>query len=380
MKIVFMTSGTINSSLSYRPLSLAKELVKSGHDVYIIAPTFDKYSNFKEERFTQVDGVKIIRPKQVKNVTFEIGLTGYILSSLLILNKIKPDIIHIFKANPITMTGILQKWLGHAQIILDMDDLNAEVMKIENNSGLRVKLVEWSEKIAIKYVDGITAASKYLQSEIARKNKKKLVIHLPNGADFEKIKKINTTKLSEKRIIFVGNLNRTNILEPLMYLAREYKKKKLNYNFVIIGSGKYLNYFKKMTKDFNLEKNIKFLGHVDHNILHKYIKTGDIGYAYMPDEPTIRACSSMKVFEYIQYGATPLVSKVGDFPLYTYNGKAGYIAKANDFNSLVKTMTKALTDKKGREQKINFAKENAPKDYKWETLAKKVNKFYKNIL
>src|SRR5258706_9085709 len=134
MKIVFMTSGTISSSLSYRPLSLGKELSKKGHQVYIFAPRFDKYSEFKDEEITNIKGVTIIRPIQLKTFSFEIGLISYIISSIYFLYKLNPDVIHMFKPNPITLTGLLLKLIKRTRVILDTDDLDSEVMKIEKNS------------------------------------------------------------------------------------------------------------------------------------------------------------------------------------------------------------------------------------------------------
>src|SRR6266566_7949124 len=103
MKITFITSGTIKGSLSYRPLAFGKELFKRGHDVQIIAPRLDKYSKFKDEGITEIDGVKIMRPLQLKTKPLELGLIPYIISSTIILYKLHPDIIHIYKPNPITV-------------------------------------------------------------------------------------------------------------------------------------------------------------------------------------------------------------------------------------------------------------------------------------
>jgi len=139
MKIAFMTSGTIKSSISYRPLSLAKELYKRGHEVYILAPRFDKYSKFKDEGITEIDGVKIIRPLQLRSLSFEMGLIPYMISSAIKLYKINPDVIHIYKPNPITLVGLLQKFIKKTPFILDTDDIDSEVMKVEKNNILKIK-------------------------------------------------------------------------------------------------------------------------------------------------------------------------------------------------------------------------------------------------
>jgi len=175
-------------------------------------------------------------------------------------------------------------------------------------------------------------------------------------------------------------MNRINILEPLFYAVKNLKEQKISMQTVIIGDGKYLDYFKKITKKLGINGSVTFLGWIAQNKLDQHIKVGDIGYSYMPDEPTIRACSSMKVFQYMQFGAVPLVSKVGDLPLSIFNGKAGYIAQPNSVTSLTQTIRLALASKKTRESKIKYAIQHAPKEYQWTHLAKKIEAVYKKII
>lgn len=375
MKIAMITPGTINSSLAYRPLSLAKALQKRGHEVSVLAPRFDKYSHFKDEHITEIEGVKIIRPVQIPGISFELGLLPYIISSMIALYRVHPNIIHIYKPNPITIPGLLLKFLQKTPVVLDADDLDSEVMKIEQNSSAKIKLVAISEKIAAFHANAITAASQYLQKQYTQRYAKKPVVHIPNGADFPQRKPVKTVS---KNIVFIGNMNRINILEPLFYAVQTLQNKHIPAKVIIIGDGKYLKYFKKLSTKLGIAKKINFVGHIAQNELHRYIKHGNIGYAYMPNEPTIQACSSMKVFQYMQYNAIPLVSNVGDFPLYTYQGKAGYIAKANDQQSLEKTLITALANK--NETKIAYARKYATKDYQWTNLAKKVETLYKKLL
>lgn len=380
MKIAFMSSGTIKSSISYRPLSLAKELVKKGHEVYIFAPKFDKYSKFKDEGIEELSGVKIMRPWQLKFFPFELGLLPYITSSAVMLYKLRPDIVHIFKPNPITLTGLLPKFTQNIPVVLDKDDLDTEVMKIENNPKLKIKLVELSEKVSTPNASAITAASKFLRKLYYSRYKNKTVSHIPNGADFANAHDMKVTKLSENRIVFVGSLNRITILEPLFYALEKLKQQKIKIHAVIIGDGEYLDYFKKLSKKLGVNKYVTFKGWIPQNRLNEHIKVGDVGYCYMPNELTIKACSSMKVFQYMQFGAVPLVSNVGDLPMYVFNGKAGYIAKHEDNQNLLETIIKALKDKKGRMQRIKYSQTHGAKKFNWETLSSEVEKVYKEVI
>lgn len=380
MKIAFMISGTIKSSLAYRPLSFAKELVKKGHEVYVFAPRFDKYSSFKDEKITKIEGVKIIRPLQARTPLFVLGLIPYMVSSIFLLFKLNPDIIHIQKPTPITACGLLLKFIKNTPVILDVDDLDAEVMKIEKSPKLMIFIVGITEKISAKSATAITAASKYLTKYYSKKYKGKSIKYVSNGADFKDMPKVNSKLTNKNKIVFLGNLNRVNILEPLLYAIKNLKEKNINVTSVIIGGGKYLFYFKELAKKIGILKNIKFLGYIPQEQLGKFIKMGDIGYCYMPNEPTIKACSSMKVFQYMRLGAIPIVSNVGDLPSYVFNGKAGYVVKHSNLDLLTNVIKDALLNTNKREKMLRFALINSKKFYSWQVLGTKVEKIYKNLL
>src|SRR5260370_12117047 len=184
MRIALMSLGTINSGFSYRLLALGKEFLKKGHEVYIIMPRFDKYSKFQEEKITNIDSIKIIRPWQIKNVPFILGLIPYIISSTILLHKINPDIIHIYKPNPITITGLMLKLTRKKRIVFDTDDIDTEVMRIEKNSQIKIALVAISEKLMKHFSDAIAAGSQFLQVLYTSQNLQKLFVNVPNSPKF----------------------------------------------------------------------------------------------------------------------------------------------------------------------------------------------------
>jgi glycosyltransferase involved in cell wall biosynthesis len=381
MKIAFMSSGTINAALSYRPLALGKELLKKGHDVYIFMPRFDKYSQFQDEAsITTIDGIKIIRPWQIKNIPFIVGLIPYIFSSMILLHKVNPDIVHISKPTPITITGLVLKLTRKKRIIFDADDIDTEVMRIEENSPIKIALVALSEKLAKHFADAIVAASRFLQEMYASQYPYKIVAHISNGAEFTSTRQISLKKTDAARVIFIGNINRISILEPLFYALDAIKKEKRAVSAVIIGDGMYLDYFKSLVEKLQLTEQVTFLGRIPQNELYKYVQPGDIGYCYMPDGITQKACSNMKAFQYMQFGSVPLVSDVGDLPLYTFQGKAGYIAEHSNLQSLITAMREAVVNEKEKEEKIIYAINHAPTMYAWSVLAEMIEAIYKKIL
>lgn len=380
MKILFMTPGTIKSSFSYRSVAFGQELVKRGHEVFIIAPKFDKYSQYKDAMLTELKGIKILRPLQPINLPFDLSIMLYMLTSILLISKLKPDLVQIYKPTPITITGLLLKLFFKTKVVFDTDDIDSEVMKIEGASKIKIELIKLSEAIVTKYTDAIVTGSEYLRKYYSKKFKNKPIVHIPNGAEFENINTLRIHKNYNRRIVFLGNINRINILEPLFSSLKKLYSQKIKFNAIIIGNGTFLNYFKELSKENKIENQIQFLGHIPQNKLDKYIQVGDIGYSYMPNELTQKACSNMKVFQYMQFGAVPIVSDIGDLPLYTFFGKAGYIAKNSNIESLTMNLKDALSDTKTRIAKIKYGLDHAKATYKWSVLTDKLEKLYGGLL
>ncbi len=379
MKIIMLASGTINSTLTYRILSFAKCLVRKGHSVSIIAPSLDKYSDYKRESFSEVKGIKIIRPFQFNTKNRLVNLVPYILHTLIILHKKDYDIVHLYKPTPITIPGIVPKFTRKKAIIVDMDDLGSKVMVLENNPKIMVKLVEICETVSLKYSDGIICASNYLKSKYTAMFPQKNIVWVSNGIDSDYIMDRKKQK-SGKRIIAIGSLNRENIISPLIKaiprIVREYK---YSGRFVyILGDGQALPYFKNLVKKLKVSKYVKFTGWVQMNEIPKFTKFGDIGYAYMPNEETIKACSNLKAFQYMAMGMVPVVSNVGDLPLYVDKGKAGYIIESDNSDALSTGLIKILKSQNSL-NKSSYALNFVKKHYTWDIITKRVENFYKEV-
>jgi glycosyltransferase involved in cell wall biosynthesis len=367
MKITFFVSGTIRSNFSYRPLALARSLHKLGHDVAIIAPKADKYNDFTPEKIDAIDGVRILQPFQFSTRRLEINLFPYLFGAAKALFSERPDLIYVYKPTPISVVGLLGKLFLKTPIVVDFDDLGSEVMKIEGHPLHQRKLVEWSENASAKYADRIVAASDYLFDHFHNKYPEKPIYLMPNGVDaawFE----TPLLPRSDKRIVFMGSLNRRSILEPLFDVLPRILKKVPDVKVLIIGDGKCLSYFKEKCTDLDLNKSVTFTGWLDLPAARSHFHEGDIGYSYMPREKTVKAASNMKISQYMSRGVIPLVSDVNDLSTSPEFERVVYVAKANDLDSLEAVLLRALKDRAWKD-KSKEARLFVLKNLNWDTLA-----------
>lgn len=373
MKITFLVSGNVRSNFVYRALSLARALRSQGHDVSIIAPKADKYNDFKPEEINAIDGVRILQPFQFATKHPEINLLPYLLGAAKLVVKEKPDLVYIYKPTPVNVIGFMSKLLRKTPVVVDFDDLGSEVMKIEGHPWYQQHLVSWSEMFAAKYADRLVVASTYLFNNYKKEFPDKSIHIMPNGIEGDWLSPLIVSK-EQKRIIFMGSINRTTILEPLFEVLPEIIKKHPDVKIIIMGAGKCLEYFKQKVEVLHIASEVEFTGWLDIGEARSHLCAGDIGYNYMPNEKTIQAASNMKVPQYMARGVVPLVSDVGDLPATVDFGNAGYICTADNVEALKITLLHALEDG-SRLQKAEQAHSIAVKKLNWNFLASDLSRW-----
>ncbi|MFA7169675.1 MAG: glycosyltransferase [Candidatus Paceibacterota bacterium] len=369
MKIIFLTSGSIRSNFTYRALALAGELQKQGHECAIVSPRADKYNNFTPEKIREEAGVRILQPWQLNTRRLEVNLLPYIFGAIWTVLKEKPDMVYIYKPTPISVVGLFAKFIRKTPVVLDMDDLGSEVMKIEGHPRYQQKLVEWCEKLSAKYCDRIVVASSFLYDMYSKQFPEKSIHLMPNGVSSDWFFPV---RASEKKngIVFMGSLNRRNILEPLFDVFPNVLKECPDVNLLIIGDGHYLSYFKEKSKKLGIEKKVCFAGWLNLSEAREKLRAGDIGYGFMPDDITTRAASNMKISQYMIRGVVPLVSRTGDLPAMVDFGKAGYICRSETEEDIQAEILHALRDNERKTSRAENARAFAMQHFSWEKLAR----------
>ena len=372
MKILFFTSGSVRSNFTYRALTVAKLLAARGHDVSLVAPTADKYNNFIPEKIAGIGGVKILQPFQFKTKQMILNLVPYLLRALYFALRERPDLVYIYKPTPISAVGLCAKLFFGSEVLLDMDDLGSEVMKIEGHPAYQRLLVKWSEDVSARMANRIVAASTYLE-RIYKERYPHTPVHLmPNGAEEAWLDAPVSPTDAPKRIVFMGAVNRTTILEPLFDALPTIIKKHPDTRVLIMGDGACLDFFKEKASSLGVGAQVEFAGWLPLEQARERLRAGDIGYSFMPDQETNRAASNMKVPQYMARGVVPLVSDVGDLPATVGRGSAGYIAK--NAAEVESALMHALEDPERRE-KAQAARAKALEGLNWDSLARSLEEW-----
>ena len=374
MRITILGSGSPNSPLAFRPIDIAKQLADHGHAVTIILPSADKYNHFKSDKSAQIQGVKLIQPWQLQTTSAFKNLLPYIFSSLPNIFKSRPNLIYISKPTPITILGLLPKLLLRIPVVIDMDDLGSEVMAAEGQSSLQVKVVAACEHIALRLASAVVVTSSFLESIVHDKYQDKPILLIPNGiniADYPAV----TVKPLRSHIYYFGMLNRISLIEPLLRAVPRIVAAIPDTKFTIIGAGTALDEAKALTADIKMSGKVNFTGWQSQTDSRTFTQFGDLAICYQPNTRTVRAASNMKVFQYMAMGTLPVVSKVGDLPIYVESNRAGAVVAADDASALADTIIGLLNDPTERIARTLRARQTVEDNYTWLHLGNKINNF-----
>jgi glycosyltransferase involved in cell wall biosynthesis len=374
MKLMMLGSGSYRSSLSIRLVSLAQRLATMGWEVSVVVPSADKYNDFTKEHLKCDGAVRVVQPWQPATRSASFNLLPYLLTSLATILSGGADVVYLYKPTPITILGLLPKLLFRTPVILDLDDLGSEVMRAEAQSSLRTKLVAMCERLATKYATAIVVTSTFLQERVARSYPDKPVLLLPNGIEPELYPARSSGPL-RPAVYYFGMINRLSLIEPLLRAVPLLLEQVPGAKLTIIGGGIALDEAKALIKKLGVDRAVNFTGPTDMLGVLAFTQFGDVGICYQPDVETVRAASNMKVFQYMAMTTVPVVSAVGDLPLYLDGERAGLVVPANDEVALAEAIAELLTNNAMRVRCALNARQRAVTRYSWSSLAAKLGSF-----
>lgn len=169
-----------------RTLPLAQALVAEGYSATILIPPWDSPED--AGRVETVGGVLM------QQISLDGGLIASVRRLLQQVDQAAPEIIHIVK--PRAHAGLVQWWLWqhrlhqpHRQqgakpkLVLDVDDWEQAWNPVNRYNWLVGRFLAWQEEWGIRHADGITAASRWLETKVATVAPHIPRLYLPNGVN-----------------------------------------------------------------------------------------------------------------------------------------------------------------------------------------------------
>jgi len=378
MKVLLLGSASYKSSLTYfRLVSVGRQLVRHGWSATMIVPSADKYNHFIPDKQASLDPIKLIQPWQLLTKLAVLNLVPYLLTSLVQILRSRADSIYLYKPTPITIGGLVPKLLFGTPVILDLDDLGSEVMRLQGQSKIQVKLVAACENLALRHASAVVVASSYLQQLVLQRYPHKSVHVMSNGVDPTEFICRSTTP-PRPHIYYFGAINRLSLIEETLRAMPATLAAVPNAQMTIMGGGSALQAAKDLARELKIDQAITFTGWIDVRDAQQHVRFADIAICCQPDIPTVRAASNLKVFQYMAMGSVPVVSDVGDLKSYIQDGKAGVAVPAGDSARLAQALIELLQNPRRRREMAARARHQAETVYSWDSLGNGLEVFVRN--
>jgi glycosyltransferase involved in cell wall biosynthesis len=183
--------------------------------------------------------------------------------------------------------------------------------------------------------------------------------------------------LSNNTVVYAGRLSPEKNIDVILKSVALAKKSIEDINLAIAGSGKSENELKRLTKELNLENEVKFLGTLSKNDLAKLYQASEIFSIASTSET-----QSMVLMQALACGLPAVAVDARALPEYV-NEKNGYVVKIGDEKAMAEKFILFLKNSELREKLSQGAYDSvqqfsAPNIARvWEKLYKKVIEDYK---
>lgn len=285
-----------------------------------------------------------------------------------ILKKEKPDVMHIHSAGTYGLTGSLS---GFKPIVLT--PWGSDVLL---TSSLKKPLIEYVvRKASLISCDGDNTTETLISLGV----KKEKIYLIRFGTDIEKFKPDQKPKSKGLKLkaISLRSLEPVYDIETLIKAANIVIKKFKDVEFLIVGGGSQKEHLENLSKSFNLENNVKFLGKIQNQFLPQLLRSSDIYISTSLSDSGLSASTA----EAMSSGLPVIVSNSGDNQEWIKDFENGFIFPLKDHEILAEKLIYLIENQKERilcgengrkliEEKNNYYKEMEKMERLYEKVIK----------
>lgn len=354
MKIVIGSESFIPniSGVSVHAELLAQNLAKSGHKVFVFAPS-DSYKTYRDNKTADYT---IIRIKSVPN-PFRKGFRfGFLPQGDVSreIDKIKPDLVHL--QDPTSICTALLKTATSRKIPIVVTNhfslgyVISYLPFLKPFHGVIKKILQSHLTKFYNKCDYIFCPTETVKADLMKWNITKPIQAISNGVDLERFFSYSSPDAIRLEyhlpinpiVLYVGRMNVDKNLETIIS-AIPYVLKKINAHFLFVGGGDDLPKIIKQAKKLDVERQVTFLGPVPHD-------SEDLPQIYQVASIFAIASTietqSIVTLEAMASGLPMVAANSGALPELVKDGVNGFLFPAKDPEIMADKIIKILLNDK----------------------------------
>ena len=360
--------------------NLTLGLAKRGHEVLVICPSFNGRRHKRKDHKTGVITLylKSIRfpfyPDQIRKVDDRKELLGVTLPRIIYkngiwaapypypeikkeLDKFQPDVIHLQTAGTIALAiqayarryGVPMVSTGHAY----PDNITGQFKFLKPVKKPVDALARTYMNSFLKHSEYATMPTEMAIDDLVPKNRRRFKVPveaLSNGVDLSQfspgkpkasILKKYKIDVGRPRVLYVGRVDPEKSIGVVLTAFKEVLSKIPEAEFMIVGDGTDKMNLEKMTEEYGISGNVRFLGRVLPPDLQEIYRTGDL-FATASETET----QGIVLIEAAATGLPLVAVDAGAVSELCQDKRNGILCEPKDVSGIANAIVTILSDKK----------------------------------
>ncbi|MCK5547779.1 MAG: glycosyltransferase family 4 protein [Thermoplasmata archaeon] len=350
-------------------MSLSEELVRRGHDVYVLTARLPGTKTSET-----LNGIKVLRSKPLV-IWFKTPVIPGIKKSIKRLNG---DVVHSHSPPPLPSYYAAEASRGSGTPFLITYHCDLEISSPIGGFVTEFYRRTYGASTIRKSDRVIVTTVTYGATSRTVWNANPVVI--PNMVDIERFKPIPGNKelkaelgLPEDRptVLFVGRLTRHKGVEYILEASRDIDAK-----FIVIGGGEYEAELKDIAKSLKVGGKVSFAGKVPDSRISKYLSASDV--LVLPSTSRLEAFG-IAALEAMASGTPVIISNIPGVREVITDGEEGLLVEPMNPEDLAAKISLILGDENKRKTMGQKARKKVEQHFSVEKVTDKIEKVYEEL-
>gem|GEM_PF-2604787 len=295
------------------------------------------------------------------------------------------DIVHVSYLFdlPVGLMALVSKYSGKRSLIMDWVDLSPRIHQM----GLRWSWIRWFRLLPT----WATVGSEYLKKQLILQGfDERMILKLPMGVDPSSFTLMDEQSAKDRLGISSDELligyesgsgMHPDYIDLILHSFRVVAHNKPRVKIAFIGdfeTGGWHYKIMRGAKRLGVDDRILITGRLSMRELHTWLCACSVLLLPMVDTPYDWARFPGRLTDYLAAGKPIVGTDIGEVAEVLRQG-CGLLSAPSDYLSFAHNIIKLIEDETLREKMGKISRELAEKEYSWQTLSKKLERFYKRI-
>jgi len=354
--------------------NLARQFVKNGHEVNIIASKWPK-SLQEHEKIGGIDIYRVhfaIPRSSFKSwIVFSIRFPQTLLQIIRIIRSTKVDIINVHYVAGNAFYVLLLNSLLRLPLVVSIHGSD-----IKRNP-YRSIILRWTLTMILKRSDFVTSNSLSLlrDAEMFCRGIHSKSLVVGNGIDLREFQELAMYEARDPYILAIGRLVHAKGFDILLYAFKSVANYNPHIHLIVAGDGEERQNLELLTQQLGLTNKVKFIRITNREDIIRLLSGCQFFVL-----PSRREGFGIVILEAMASKRAVVATEVGGPAEIIKDGENGILAKSLDSKSLAKAITYLLENPEMRKKMGENGRKLVEEKYTWDKIVSKYLKIYGEIL